>query len=694
MSVRMRLTTAVATDNTIWNDDALGASDIPGRAEFAAAVAQRIDQVRVGQNSTVFGLVGAWGTGKSTLLSEIRTHLTGNDWTAVDFSPWSAGDVSSITAEFIATLAGAFPGANGKALRKSLLKYARFGVPALSAIPIAGNAAAKVAEKVLTEFTTQPAWHDTFQLLSEQIAQEEKRVLVVVDDVDRLDYDELRAVLRVVRLLGRFHNVHYLLAYDQVTIDQNLRAGTAEGSSSEFMEKIVQHPFEVPPAPLVTRRSWCRRIVDAHSGAVQDDGLGNSYVNQKEDLIRILADGIETPRSARRLREQLDGLAALAADAEIDALDFIALTWLRLTQHAVWDDIRTRSDRYLGWSDDVSDELPDPRLAHLPNLVVRGQTVIVSRVLQFLFIRATSGVLAGRKWRLHTDRYFHRYFVVGLTDADVSERLVDSALDEVLLDAPTTAAMDELRAIMVGTDGERGALAIDLAAAGRKNAVTTTRSLMTFLRELQAEVSAIGGDRYARASTLDRWIGAEAERAIISTALDAEEFVEDFGYWQLVRAGYAARRRHKENFDVVRAPFDEAIERWIAKVRADGLPPAGESNEVAVMTGFAEAFNDTLHRGFLADAIENVDDLIAVGERFVDYNRWVGSDVHYEVMFRKNEFRFAVGDALNRIDLESLPRPSELPEYELHERVAPDLTADERRDYAIRSVAAVRDDAP
>ncbi|MBT1657383.1 KAP family NTPase [Curtobacterium flaccumfaciens pv. betae] len=684
----MRLNVAVMTD-AIWNDDALEASDIPGRADFAAAMAQRIDHVQPGRNSAVFGLVGSWGTGKSTLLSEMRTHLSNRGWTVVEFSPWSAADVNSITAEFISTLAGAFPDKKGKVLRRSLAKYARFGVPALSAIPIAGRSAEKIADAALTYAASQPAWHVTFDQISKEVARQEKRVLVIVDDVDRLDYEELRTVLRVVRLLGRFQNVHYLLAYDQVTIDRNLHAGNSEGSSSEFMEKIVQHPFEVPPVPMVTRRSWCRAIVDAHPGVAVSDNLDNYYLEQKEDLIRLLADGIETPRSARRLKEQLDSMAPLAAEAEIDALDFIALTWLRLMQHAVWEDIRTHSDRYLGWSENDPSELPDPRMEHLPHIVMRGQSVVVARVLQFLFVRTTAGGLAGRKWRLHHERYFHRYFVVALTDADVSERLVELALAEAVAGATAMPEMNKLRAIMVSGDGERGALAIELLATARKDADTTTRPLIAFIGRLRADILTIGRDRFSRLSTVDRWLALEAERAIRLRAISASEFIDEFGYRQLVRAGYATRRLYKDDFESVRTPYDRAVALWVEQVQRDGMGGIGESDDVAVMTAFAHALDDAAHRGYLADLVGDVHDLVQIAELFVDLDRWVGSDVHYEISFHTNEFRFAVGDAINSFTAESLPPVTDLPSYEVDDRLTPDLTSAERRDYAVRRLMGI-----
>ncbi|WP_197019660.1 P-loop NTPase fold protein [Curtobacterium sp. UNCCL17] len=672
---------------TIWNDDALDASDIPGRSDFALVLAERVNQVGPNQNSAVFGLVGAWGTGKSTLLAEVRSHLYDKAWTVVDFSPWASGDVTSITGEFIATLSGAFPGKKGKSLRRALAGYLRFGTPALSAIPIAGAAVAKIADAALTYAANQPAWHVAFKTISDEVARQNKRVLVIVDDVDRLDYEELKAVLRVVRLLGRFQNVHYLLAYDQMTIDKKLTAENTNGANSEFMEKIVQHPFEVPPVPMVTRRGWCRAIVDAHTVAVASDINEFEYAEQKEDLIRLLAEGIETPRSARRLGEQLDGLASLFADAEIDVLDFIALTWLRLNQHAVWDDVRTRPDRYLGWIDSDSGDLPDPRMEHLSHYVAREQIAAVSQVLRFLFVHSSAAENAGRKWRLYNERYFYRYFVVALTDADVSERLVDAALSELLSDEHETSELDRLKAIMVGANGERGALAIELAANARKDATTTTRSMMLFLWDLHAELSAVDGNSDYRISALNRWLAPEAELAIQSEVVTTPVFIDQFGYRQLVRAGYAARRRSGTTFEDVRAPYDNAISAWVKKLADHGVDAVSDADEVAVMTAFAHSFDEEKHYGFLGHSVHSADDLVRLADLFVNYNRWVGSGIHYEVAFYANEFRFAIGDALTRFSSADLPPFAGPLNYETDDREAPNLSPGERRDYAIRRVA-------
>jgi predicted KAP-like P-loop ATPase len=81
--------------------------------------------------------------------------------------------------------------------------------------------------------------------------EDEAPVVVFIDDIDRLHRDELVALLKVVRLLGRFPGETYLLAYDEATVfasiqESNLGAD-AQQRARLFMEKIVQYPMTVPP---------------------------------------------------------------------------------------------------------------------------------------------------------------------------------------------------------------------------------------------------------------------------------------------------------------------------------------------------------------------------------------------------------------------------------------------------------------
>ncbi|WP_320536651.1 P-loop NTPase fold protein [Pseudarthrobacter sp. IC2-21] len=668
-----------------WSDESLSKTDIAGRSEFAKAVAARIDSCADGQGSTVFGLVGSWGSGKTTLLKDIVGQL--DDWKSVWFSPWSVADVGSITAEFVSALSEAFP--KSPSVKDRLASYSRFGTPVLKMIPVVGDVMASVTTEAITALTKRPAWHSEFGALSEEIAGQHHRVLVIVDDVDRLDGDELRSLLRVVRLLGRFVNVHYLMAYDQATIETVLASAGAKGESSDFMEKIVQYPFEVPPTPMVVRRRWSRQILDEVSPA--DETIAGLHAEHREELVRILASGLETPRAAERLREQMLSLSGLVADAEVDAFDFTALTWLRIAHHQVWDEIRRKSDEYLSWRESDSVETHQRRMERVESLVVRGHAKPVQDAVSYLFEpMGVMGALAGRQGRMQKARYFDRYFQVGLADDDVSERKTQNALRELSNGIGGTPEIAALKAIILGQDVERSALALEVAGNLRSASLTTSLAILDYVEDICSNLKLSGKLHPFRLSTAERWLAKEIFLALDTKLMSAGKVIARFGYQFLTDSAYAIKRSGGHDHAQIKNLYADVARHWVAEVRYEPLASTLVRPELILMTSFCVWIRDLEdHIGFLSERIVDGRKLIDAATGYVSFDEWVGADVTYDVVFREQEFRFAVGEALRESVLAEISPVGGVPDYAVSDLASREQTEAQRRDFAIRSVLAL-----
>lgn len=671
--------------NSSWSDEPLHNADIAGRAQFAQAVAARIDSVPSGKNSTVFGLVGPWGSGKTTLLRDIVGRLPA--WTIVWFSPWSVTE-GSITTEFVSALAEAFP--KSRSLKKKLVAYSRFGAPLLATIPLVGGAASAIANHTLSELSKRPAWYSEFNKLSTEIAAQNKRVLMIVDDVDRLGGDELRSLLRVVRLLGRFTNVHYLMAYDQATIDAALSTTAATGAGSEFMEKIVQYPFEVPPAPMVVRRQWSRSILDTVSPATAV--TSQLHTEQRDELVRVLASCLDTPRAADRLREQMQSLSALVAEAEVDIFDFTVLTWLRISHHQVWDHIRLHANDFLSWRESDSQETKQSRLDKIEIFVTRGQAKSVQDAVSYLFEPSgLAGYLADRKGRMQIARYFDRYFHVGLADDDVSERKTQIALSELSAGVSNSSEIMYLKSIILGQDQERSALALDVAGNFRKSGSNTSLEILDFIDTIRSELTADGTLFATRFSSAERWLAREIFIALETKLISLDVLISRFGYAFLTASAYAMRRSPSYDETQVKELYSDVVRRWTTDLSDEPLAATLARSELIHMTSlciWVKDFKD--HGGFLSSRIVDGETLIEAATAFVSYSEWVGHDVKYELNFREKEFRFSVTSTVVEAKLPQIPEVNKSPDYDISDRSNPNITNAQRRDFAIRSLNSLR----
>lgn len=126
------------TDAPSWSDEPVTrvAQDDFGRAPFATLVAESIDAIPPGSASTVFGLVGQWGSGKSSVVSMVSDALP-ESWIIQAFTPWAASGIAELQLEFVAALDAALGGGlkEKESSRKALKRYVDWVRPLMTVAP-------------------------------------------------------------------------------------------------------------------------------------------------------------------------------------------------------------------------------------------------------------------------------------------------------------------------------------------------------------------------------------------------------------------------------------------------------------------------------------------------------------------------------------------------------------------------------
>ncbi|OMC39884.1 hypothetical protein A5740_26040 [Mycobacterium sp. GA-1841] len=518
--------------DALWTDDALDSDDGDDldRKRFADMVAARMDACVPGQKSTVFGLVGPWGSGKTSLINMVRKRL-GDDWKIAVFSPWASDTAAGLQFEFLAAVASLLDGEDEKSrkARESLRKYATVCAPLLKAIPYAGAGLGGAAEKALE--LSNPPWHRQFEDVSKVLASLGSRVLLIADDVDRLDADELLSLLKVVRLLGRFPNVHYLIAYDQATVVSLLRGKNLASRSTEFMEKIVQYPFEVPPiAGVIQRRLLTQTIIElieAHKVR-----LNPTHSDRLSEYTEILGHALVTPRAHARFREQLSAYAAMFPLQEVDIVDFIALSFLRVFFHNIYDRIPTwktslqTGKERVGLLEEAEIDQKEWFNRIRSSVDTDEDAALVQQVLSGLFpgIKSNKMYFKEHKKALSDDAYFQRYFVFGIAEDDVEDQLIEAAVDSIIMGSEAVDDVKRYLDIVDGSNNQRAALAYEKSLTYRSgHLVEPSKNLALFLFERKCKSSEDEPAFDSAQRVLWRWLEAEVFNALSVGVLGASD---------------------------------------------------------------------------------------------------------------------------------------------------------------------------
>ncbi|MEQ8812729.1 MAG: P-loop NTPase fold protein, partial [Imperialibacter sp.] len=83
---------------------------------------------------------------------------------------------------------------------------------------------------------------DSYDKINKAIERLGKQIIIVIDDLDRLNKDEIMAVLKLIRNTANFFNCCYIVPFDKNYLQKELPLG----SSHEFYEKYFQFEFYLP----------------------------------------------------------------------------------------------------------------------------------------------------------------------------------------------------------------------------------------------------------------------------------------------------------------------------------------------------------------------------------------------------------------------------------------------------------------
>ncbi len=184
--------------------------------------------------SFVFGIDAPWGIGKSTFINFCRDYWKENhpnETVVYKFSPLRYLGTPSLLDVFIDGLVHAIQkDAFIPEIRPLISRYARLlrEVKRFSLFGIN-----------LPNFTVNYTADEACDDLSAILKRFPKKVIVVIDDLDRISFAEIKDILFVIRKSFAFPNISYVICYDTENIGVLEAENHDSEKISEFLEKFV-----------------------------------------------------------------------------------------------------------------------------------------------------------------------------------------------------------------------------------------------------------------------------------------------------------------------------------------------------------------------------------------------------------------------------------------------------------------------
>ncbi|WP_350587925.1 MULTISPECIES: P-loop NTPase fold protein [unclassified Psychrobacter] len=419
--------------------------DIFSRWKFSERVAQVIANRR-DPSSIVIGLYGRWGDGKTSVLNFIEQSLnTNDDVICIKFNPWRFGTEDQLLMGFFNQIANALD--TKLETREDKLKD--IGNKILK--PISSAAGMGVVGDIVSSYISMPDI-EIFKSRTEQLLEKsQKRVLILIDDVDRLDKTEIHALFRLVKLTADFKYTSYILAFDKDIVASSLqdRYSTSQGNSGEaFLEKIIQVPLHLPYIDKQTLRSFC------FQGVYTALELANIQLTeeQAQDFARNFVSAfdscITTPRKAK-LYGNILTFSLPILKGEVNPVDLMLIEGVRAFYPRLYESIRDNEKLFAGTFSTSSGSFHDADKELIKTLIDNSLSKTASskkedlkELLKSIFpkLQAVYGRMhyAGDSHKIWNDNqricsknYFSRYFGYSVSPNDVSDIAVTQALQDI-----------------------------------------------------------------------------------------------------------------------------------------------------------------------------------------------------------------------------------------------------------------------
>ena len=234
-----------------------GAEDLLGRSFFSKQLAKALYECDA-SDGLVIGLFGEWGSGKTSVLNMTMNEIKNmgeeseNEPLIVTFSPWNYSDKDNLTRLFFHRLITRIEGEDNQAKKKelgeNLKKYVNI-LDGLALVPVFGNVLAAVSKGFATDYVDKllevPDLDKAKEELERILKESNQKIIVVIDDIDRLTNSQIRDIFHLAKQVGNFPNIVYILSMDREIVCRALQE-IHNIDGNEYLEKIIQVPFEIP----------------------------------------------------------------------------------------------------------------------------------------------------------------------------------------------------------------------------------------------------------------------------------------------------------------------------------------------------------------------------------------------------------------------------------------------------------------
>lgn len=440
--------------------------DLFGRAEFATNIAKVLSSLN-NKESYVLGLYSKWGYGKTSTINMIKAEISNRYSEHIDFidiQPWSYQDNKELAANLLYDISEKLHINIPQRCMRKLFNNIAGVFNRLKKANIKIEPKIDTLRNFIVLISSPRDLKVQKQAIEKILSETNKKIIVFIDDIDRLDVDQTLNTFKLVKSVANIKGISYLLAFDESIVCNAISESLPKKQGGrEYIDKIIQIPLELP---MIEQDLLDKYMSDGMSDIMADNHITIS--NQEQEFLsqvyKEIRSQISTPRAVIRVVNSLRFAMPILKN-EVYVPDLIGIECIRINYPKLYQLIKQNKELLTGENGGL---LLDEHDEHFQKTASQIKTVfydqewlvILSKIfpvvnnhcfkgsnMATIYEREEDEQLARQRMRIRCPEYFNRYFTYsigtnGISHAHFTElmrkpKITKQAIDSLLNINPT-----------------------------------------------------------------------------------------------------------------------------------------------------------------------------------------------------------------------------------------------------------------
>lgn len=397
--------------------------DALNRRELVDVISDIITSSNLSDSLTI-GIIGKWGSGKTTVVNFVKESIQNKNIIFIDFNPWRYSSQDNLSEQLLNLLSYYTLKNNNNKFHRYLKKISMFLSKISILTPDPGlSELLEYFSRLLRDNTEGIPLDELKNNISTKFKESNYKYVIVIDDVDRLDPEEIRMVMKLVRSVADFSNTIYILCYDDDIVNNALTTDSYSGQ--KYLQKIINIPIRLPEYALHIPINY---LIKCYIETIRRSDL-NDYEIGIVHCFRSIAPSM---RDVQTIAINFQNLFIISRNNTCP-IDLLALTLIDIMDSRVFIWISQNRDRLCG--------------THLPSItsLMSGEREDISKLYKQdeqnpIFIDLMSILFPYFKlkhyiqpevkmeYRICDRRYIDNYFLLTPSSLDVPDHEVESII--------------------------------------------------------------------------------------------------------------------------------------------------------------------------------------------------------------------------------------------------------------------------